>query len=156
MKRYIVALAALVLIGCGPKEDQFVDAKAAAELQARGELVLDVREADDYKQFHIPDSTNIPYGRLQPRLSELDAYKGKPIVVIDHSGLRAPRAWEELQKSGFTQVTIVKGGIAEWKKAGLPLDTMEQQMEIERVEQEKQQREIDQLEWELEQLKKGS
>ncbi|MBU0689724.1 MAG: rhodanese-like domain-containing protein [Gammaproteobacteria bacterium] len=154
MNKYIVALAALVLIGCGPKEDQFIDTKAASERQAKGELLLDIREADDYKEFHIPSSTNIPFGHLTRRLAELDAYKGKPIIVIDHSGLRSPRAWEQLKKAGFTQVTIVNGGIAEWKKAGLPLDTLGMQLETERLQKERQQQEIDQLEWELEQLKK--
>jgi rhodanese-related sulfurtransferase len=156
MHKYIVALAALLLIGCGPKEDQFVDAKAASALQARGHLLLDIREADDYKEFQIPNSTNIPFGRMTSRLAELDAYKGKPIIVIDHSGLRSPRAWEQLQKAGFTQVTIVKGGIAEWKKAGLPLDTLARQLEEDRVKEEQMQLEANQLEWELEQLKKES
>ena len=83
MSRYIVALAALVLLGCGPKEDQFVDVQAAAERHARGELLLDVREADDYKEFHIPNSTNIPFGRLEYRLAELESYKGKPIMLVE-------------------------------------------------------------------------
>ncbi len=152
INKYIVALAALLLAGCGPQQDQFVDAKAAAALQARGELMLDVREADDYKEFHIPDSTNIPFGRMQSRLAELGAYKDKPIVVIDHSGLRAPRAWEALQKAGFIRVTIVKGGIAEWGKAGLPIETMAMQMEKDRIQQEQEQ-ELEQLQREIEQLK---
>lgn len=155
MSKYIVALAALVLLGCGPKEDQFVDTKAAAERQARGELLLDVREADDYKEFHIPNSMNIPFGRLEFRLAELESYKGKPITVFDHSGLRAPRAWELLQKAGFTQVTILKGGIAEWKKAGLPLSTLQQQLDTERAEEERLQQEAEMLERELEALRKG-
>jgi rhodanese-related sulfurtransferase len=137
----IVALAALVLVGCGPKEDQFVDSKAAAERQARGELLLDVREADDYKEFHIPNSTNIPYGRLEYRLAELEPYKAKPIMVIDHSGLRSPRAWEQLKKAGFSQVAVVTGGIAEWRKAGLPVQTLEMQLEQERLQREQEQME---------------
>lgn len=141
MSKYIVALAALVLIGCGPKEDQFVDSKAAAERQARGELLLDVREADDFKEFHIPNSMNMPFGRLQFRLAELESYKGKPIVLIDHSGLRSPRAWELLQKAGFSQVAVVTGGIAEWRKAGLPIETLEMQLEQERIRQEQEQEE---------------
>lgn len=152
MKQYIVALAALVLIGCGPKEEQFVDAKAAAALQTRGELLLDIRESDGYKEFRIPNSTHIPFGRLKYRLDELAAYKDKAIVVIDYSGLRSPRAWELLKKSGFTQVSIVKGGAKEWIKAGLPVETMEMQIEKERLEQV-QQLEIEQLERELELLK---
>jgi rhodanese-related sulfurtransferase len=145
-----VVLAALLLLGCGPKEDRFIDVKATAERQARGELLLDVREADDYKEFHIPNSLNIPFGRLEYRLTELAEYKGKPITVFDHSGLRAPRAWELLQKAGYTQVTILKGGIAEWRKAGLPLDTLEMQMEKDRQVQQ----ELDALERELEELRK--
>lgn len=154
MNKYILALAALVLVGCGPKEDQFVDVKAAAAQQARGELLLDIREPDSYKEFSIPNSTHIPFGRLKYRLDELAAYKDKPILVIDSAGLRAPRAWEMLKKAGFSQVTIVQGGAGEWQKAGLPVDTLSQQMEEERLKKEQQQREIDQLEWELEQLKK--
>lgn len=155
IQRCIVALAAVLLLGCGPKEDQFVDIKAAAERQARGELLLDVREADDYKEFHIPNSTNIPYGRLAYRLAELESYKAKPIMVIDHSGLRAPRAWEQLQKAGFSQVSIVKGGIAEWRKAGLPLATLQQQLDTERAEEQRLQQEAEMLERELEALRKG-
>ncbi|MBA3023077.1 MAG: rhodanese-like domain-containing protein [Gammaproteobacteria bacterium] len=137
----IVALAALVLVGCGPKEDQFVDSKGAAERQARGELLLDVREADDYKEFHVPNSTNIPFGRLESRLAELEPYKAKPIMVIDHSGLRSPRAWEQLKKAGFSQVSVVTGGIAEWRKAGLPVQTLEMQLEQERLQREQEQME---------------
>jgi rhodanese-related sulfurtransferase len=65
---------------------------------------------------------SIPYGRLASRLAELEPYKAKPIMVIDHSGLRTPRALELLQKAGYAQVFVVKGGIAEWQAAGLPVE----------------------------------
>lgn len=124
LQKCIVALAALILAGCGPKELPSVDVKAASERLARGELLLDIREADDYTEFHIPNSMNIPYGRLASRQAELEPYKAKPIMVIDHSGLRAPRAFEQLQKAGYAQVSIVSGGIAEWKAAGLPVESL--------------------------------
>ncbi len=155
LSRYIVVLAALALIGCGPKEDQFIDVKAAAERQARGELLLDVREADDYKEFHAPNSMNIPFGRLEYRLAELESHKGKPIMVIDHSGLRASRAWEILQKAGFTQVSVVQGGMAAWREAGLPVATLQQQLEKERAVEERLQQEAEMLERELEALRNG-
>jgi 3-mercaptopyruvate sulfurtransferase SseA len=74
-------------------------------------------------------------------------------MLIDHSGLRAPRTWEQLQKAGFSQVAVVKGGIAEWRKAGLPVATLEKQLEKERLEQDLVQQELDQLERELEQMR---
>ncbi|HZW25121.1 MAG TPA: rhodanese-like domain-containing protein [Gallionella sp.] len=122
IRKCIVALAALVLAGCGPKDVQSVDVKAASERLARGELLLDIREADDYNEFRIPNSMHIPYGRLASRMAELEPYKAKPVMVIDHAGLRAPRALEQLQKAGYAQVFVVKGGIAEWQAAGLPVE----------------------------------
>ena len=122
IQQCIVALAVLILAGCGPKEEQWVDVKTASERHAGGELILDIREADDYRESRIPNSMDIPYGRLALRLAELEPYKSKPIMVIDHSGVRAPRALELLQKAGFTQVFMVKGGIAEWEAAGLPVE----------------------------------
>ena len=122
MGKWVVTLAALLLLGCGLTEAQLIDVKAAAERQARGDLLLDVREADDHKEFHAPNTTNIPLGRLALRLTELEPYKGKPIMLIDHAMQRAPRALEILQKAGFSQVFVVKGGMAEWKTAGLPIE----------------------------------
>lgn len=127
IQKTIATFAALILLGCGPTAEQLVDVKAAAERQARGELLLDIREADDYKEFHAPNTTNIPMGRLALRLAELEQYKSKPIMVIDHAEQRAPRAMEVLLKAGFSQVFVVKGGMAEWKKAGLPIEKLDMQ-----------------------------
>lgn len=131
IQKSIVTIAALMLLGCGPTAEQLIDVKAAAERQARGELLLDIREADDYKEFHAPNTTNIPMGRLALRLAELEPYKSKPIMVIDHAEQRAPRAFEVLQKAGFSQVVVVKGGMAEWKKAGLPIEKLDMQAQPE-------------------------
>ncbi|MFA6488137.1 MAG: rhodanese-like domain-containing protein [Sideroxydans sp.] len=131
LKKMIVVLAALILVSCGPTAEQLIDVKAASERQARGELLLDIREADDYKEFHAPNTTNIPMGRLALRLAELEQYKGKSIMVIDHAEQRAPRAMEVLLKAGFSQVFVVKGGMAEWKKAGLPIEKLDMQVQPE-------------------------
>lgn len=136
IKYSFVILAALLLLGCGLKEEQLIDVKAAAERQARGDLLLDVREADDHKEFHAPNSTNIPLGRLALRLAELEMYKSKTIMVIDHTMQRAPRALEILQKAGFSQVVVVKGGMAEWRSSGLPIEKLDMQAQRPQVTQE--------------------
>lgn len=135
IKYSFVILAAVLMLGCGLKEEQLIDVKVAAERQARGDLLLDVREADDHKEFHAPNTTNIPLGRLALRLSELEVYKGKPIMVIDHAMQRAPRALEILQKAGFSQVVVVKGGMAEWKSSGLPIEKLDMQAQQPQVTQ---------------------
>ncbi len=131
IQKIVVTFAALILLGCGPTADQLIDVKAAAERQARGELLLDIREADDYKEFHAPNTTNIPMGRLALRMAELEPYKSKSIMVIDHAEQRAPRAMEILLKAGFSQVFVVRGGMAEWKKAGLPIEKLDMQAQPE-------------------------
>jgi rhodanese-related sulfurtransferase len=127
IQKRIAILAALILVGCGPKAEQLVEVKTAFERQAQGELLLDIREADDFTEFHIPKSMNMPLGRLKFRLAELEPYKGKTIMLIDHTGQRAPRAMEQLQIAGFTQVFVVKGGMIEWKAAGLPIEKLDMQ-----------------------------
>ncbi|MEW5903197.1 MAG: rhodanese-like domain-containing protein [Pseudomonadota bacterium] len=122
IKTWGIVLGALLLVACGPKEDQFIDAKTAADMQTKGSVLLDIRENDSYEELRIPNSLHIPYGRLALRLSELEAGKAKGIVVFDQSGVRAPMAWELLQKAGFPQVRILKGGLNEWKTAGLPVE----------------------------------
>jgi rhodanese-related sulfurtransferase len=135
IQRSLITLSALLLLGCGPKDDQFIDVKTAAAQQAAGDLLLDIREVDDYKEFHIPNSTNIPFGRLKSRLAELEPYKGKTLLVIDHTVQRSPRAWELLKKSGFSPVLIVRGGMAEWKAAGLPIEKPDMQLQQEPIQQ---------------------
>jgi len=125
IQKSIVALAALILLGCGPKEEQLLEPRAASERLARGELLVDVREADDYLEFHIPNSKNMPLGRFATRLAELEPYRNKTIMLIDHSGMRAPRALEQLEKAGFAQVLVVKEGMVGWKAAGLSVEKME-------------------------------
>lgn len=127
LQRSLIALTALLLLGCGPKDDQFIDVKTAAAQQAAGDLLLDIREADDYKEFHAPNTTNIPFGRMKYNLAELEPYKGKTIMVIDHAEQRAPRAWELLKKSGFSPVLVVRGGMEKWKAAGLPIEKLDMQ-----------------------------
>ncbi len=122
IKTWGIALGALLLAACGPTEDQFVDAKTAADMQAKGSVLLDIRESDSYEESRIPNSRHIPFGRLALRLNELEADKTKGIVVLDQSGIRAPRAWEVLQKAGFPQVRILKGGLNEWQAAKLPIE----------------------------------
>jgi rhodanese-related sulfurtransferase len=122
IKGWGLALVAVILAGCGPAEEQLVEAQAASGMQSKGALLLDIRDSDDYQEFHAPNSTNIPFGRMSQRLAELESYKGKEVIVIDHAGVRAPRALEVLQKAGFSRVFVVKGGMLEWQAAKLPVE----------------------------------
>ncbi len=84
-------------------------------------LVLDVREDKEYAAGHIPRAKHIPLGKLAGRLSELESYKDKPILVTCRSGNRSAHACRLLKKSGFQTVYNQTGGILAWERANLPV-----------------------------------
>ena len=83
-------------------------------------VVLDVRDAKDYSQGHIVDAVNVPHTSLATRLAELEKYKSRPIVVACKMGQHAGAAGTILRKSGFDNVSRLKGGITEWLNQNLP------------------------------------
>lgn len=85
-------------------------------------LVLDVRSAEDFATGHLPRARNIPAGELQGRLGELAKFKDKAVVVTCRSGTRAASACRALKAAGFTRVHPLKGGVAAWQSASLPVE----------------------------------
>ena len=84
-------------------------------------VVIDVREAAEFAQGHIPNSRHIPLTKLEERLGELARLKDKPIIVNCASGSRAGGACANLRKHGFTKVVRLVGGLNAWDQAGLPV-----------------------------------
>ncbi len=100
-----------------------VDSVAALQLiNHKNALVLDVREEDEYKAGHVLNSKLIPLGKLKGRISELEKYRDRAIVVVCRSGVRSATACATLGKQGFTQAYNLSGGVNAWQKANLPLE----------------------------------
>ena len=83
-------------------------------------LVLDVREQSEWADGHIGKAKHIPLGQLKTRLTELDKYKDKPIVVVCRSGNRSGSACGTMKKAGFEKMYNLAGGMMAWEQAGLP------------------------------------
>ena len=84
-------------------------------------VVIDVRENKEYHSGHILNSIHIPQGNLASRITELEKYKSKPIIVGCRSGHRSGHACALLKKQGFETVYNLKGGVMAWQSANLPL-----------------------------------
>lgn len=82
--------------------------------------VLDVRSNKDFAAGHIVDALNIPYEKVSSRMSELEKYKAKTIIVVDALGQHAGGVARDLQKAGFTAAKL-GGGIATWRGDNLPV-----------------------------------
>jgi rhodanese-related sulfurtransferase len=84
-------------------------------------VVLDVRERNEFLEGHIVDALNIPYTSLESRLDEISQHKETPIVIACKMGQHSGAAGTLLQKNGFTNVTRLTGGYAEWRAQNLPV-----------------------------------
>lgn len=90
----------------------------AMNLRNAGAFILDVRQPDEWNEYHVPGSTLIPLGELAARVKELP--HDKPIVVVCRSGNRSATGRDILLRAGFGSVTSLAGGLSQWKAAGHP------------------------------------
>jgi rhodanese-related sulfurtransferase len=88
--------------------------------QSGGVFFLDVREQSEWDEYHIPNTTLVPLGQLQQRLTEVP--KDKPIVVVCRSGNRSDVGRDTLLAAGYTNVTSMDGGVSTWKTQGYPVE----------------------------------
>ena len=78
--------------------------------------IVDVREAEEWAQGHLPGSVLMPLGGLAPRMRGLDPKR--PIVTVCRSGHRSLVAAEALTAEGFRDVKSLAGGMIAWAEAG--------------------------------------
>jgi rhodanese-related sulfurtransferase len=91
-------------------------------INRRDALVLDVRDTGDYAAGHIVGAKHIPEAQLADRIKELEKHRTRPIVVSCRTGSRAPSVSGMLRKKGFAEAVALRGGIAAWQQASLPLE----------------------------------
>ena len=76
--------------------------------------LLDVREEDPFAQCHPLFAAQMSLGRLEAdawtRIPRLDT----PVVVMDNGEGLAPIAAQRLQALGYTQVSLLEGGLQGW------------------------------------------
>lgn len=98
-----------------------VNTMEATRLMNDEALLLDVREDNEWAVGRLPNARHIRLGELSKRLSELEKFKDKPVVVYCRSGNRSARACALLKKSGFSNPNNLAGGIMAWEQANLPI-----------------------------------
>lgn len=83
----------------------------------RNVVLLDVRTRKEFEGRSNPDygtlkgAINIPIQELDSRLGELDAYKGKEVIVYCSHGQRSSQASYVLMQNGFEKVRNMTGGL---------------------------------------------
>jgi len=100
-----------------------LSAQFASELLQSNQppFVVDVRSPRERDQKFIAGSLNLPLGHLSENLAVVP--KNRPLVVYCAGGYRSSIAASLLQRSGFSSVGEIAGGLAAWESAHLPLQS---------------------------------
>jgi len=115
-----------------------VDAKTvAALLQSKQGRYIDTRNDAEFNEGHVPSATLIPYVEKSSKDPDFDASvdqfnvarlgpdKGALLIF----GCNGPECWKSHKasiaaiKAGYTNVDWFRGGVPEWRSAGLPIET---------------------------------
>ncbi len=89
------------------------------QLRNKKEVALvDVREEAPYAAGHPLFAVNLPLGRIEERVAGLIPRLTAPIVVYDNGEGRAQLAATRLQRLGYTNVSVLAGGLDGWHASG--------------------------------------
>jgi rhodanese-related sulfurtransferase len=119
---FLMVLTAWIIYEVRNSAASGVTSSEATQLINREDaVVVDTREAGDFKAGHIAGACNIPQSKIDDRMKELEKQKEKPIIVVCKSGQSAGVTVAKLTKAGFSRVFKLKGGMMQWQGDGLPV-----------------------------------
>ena len=96
-----------------------IDVKELKQKLDAGEefVFMDVREPHEYEEFNL-GARLIPLGTLPAEIPNLRDHQRDEIVVHCRSGQRSGIAKALLERSGFTNVRNLLGGVLDWQEHG--------------------------------------
>ena len=100
-----------------------LDPQQAVKLINADAVVIDLRSQEAFARGHIVNSKNIPLDDLAANSDVIGKFRNRPIVAVCDAGMTSTRAVDKLRKSGLENVFGLRGGIAAWTQASLPLVT---------------------------------
>ena len=86
----------------------------------KADMLIDVRDPDEYRTSHIPGAVNISRGMLEFKFSNDPALENRDLNIVCYcktSG-RAALSAKALQEMGYLHVTSIAGGFDAWQEAG--------------------------------------
>jgi rhodanese-related sulfurtransferase len=99
-----------------------VERLAADQKAHLSQVLVDVREDNEWDKGRIPGAIHVGRGVLEVSIEARIPQKSTAIVVYCRSGGRSAVSADVLSKMGYTNVSSLAGGVTAWEAAGLPLD----------------------------------
>ncbi len=85
--------------------------------------VIFVDTSADFARGHIPGARWAPRGWLEVHIGGLVPERNTPVTVTGTDGRSAALAGAALANLGYSQVSVLDGGMTAWRAAGLPEET---------------------------------
>src|SRR4030095_7879486 len=104
---------------------QEITPDAVREKLQNGIRIIDVREAEEFKQGHLPGATFIPRGFLELRIEDAVPDRNQEVILYCAGGSRSLFAAHNLQELGYNNVRSMYGGFQKWKESGFQIEIPE-------------------------------
>ena len=104
------------LLAQAKRQLTIIDVNQTKDLFKQGAILLDVREAIEFNQGHLPDAKHVARGLLEFMVGNHPALQNNEaaLVVYCKNGGRSALAAELLQRMGFTSIYMLEGGYDGW------------------------------------------
>ena len=96
-----------------------IDAQTAQSTP--GAVWVDVREADEWQEGHLPGAVHVPRGHLESRIEAVAPDKTQPVILYCAAANRSAFAAKTLEDLGYENVHSLAGGFTDWKRNGLEI-----------------------------------
>jgi rhodanese-related sulfurtransferase len=93
----------------------------AIQLMNQGAQVYDLRDAAAFAAGRINGAKHLDPAQHANAAETLKRFKERLLVLYCENGASASALAKRLQASGFTKVFSLRGGMAQWRAEGLPL-----------------------------------
>lgn len=98
-----------------------IDVNKAEKVCPKADIVIDIREPEEYATGHLKEAISIPRGVLEFKIGDLpNIDSGSQIILYCKTSGCAALATESLEKMGYEQVRSITGGYEAWLEAGKP------------------------------------
>ena len=98
-------------------EDKSMVTVAADRLKETAGRLIDVRNLDEFAGERLPEVECVPLDRLLTEANKWD--REEQLILMCQAGMRSSQAVEQLRNVGFSNVSMVDGGLDACRKAGL-------------------------------------
>src|SRR6187431_2181345 len=100
-----------------------VTAQEVEALPAGAATIVDVREASEWEQGHIPGARHVSKSYIEQQIEAAAPDRDAPVILYCAGGVRSLFAAQTLAEMGYSDVASMSGGFQAWKGAGLDFET---------------------------------